>query len=104
MHAIALEDTTTLDPWRAWVGSPGPAGLVAGLTQREREILELMSQGRSNAAMCEELYLSPKTIEAHVRNVFWKLRLAPCGTLHRRVSAVLVYLDALRQLAAHRRP
>lgn len=88
----------TIDPWRKGIGAPGAAGLVAALTPRERELLALMAVGRSNAAISVDLCLSPKTVETHVRSVFWKLRLLPCGMTHRRVAAVLVYREALEQM------
>ena len=65
---------------------------LAGLTDREREVLALMAQGLTNAALSEELVLSPKTIEGYVRNVFTKLGLQPSEREHRRVLAVLQFL------------
>jgi DNA-binding NarL/FixJ family response regulator len=62
------------------------------LTEREREILALMAEGRSNAGICERLVLSPRTVESHVRTIFHKLALAPADDDHRRVLAVLTYL------------
>lgn len=62
------------------------------LTDREREILGLMAEGRSNQAICERLYVSPKTIEAHVAHIFTKLGLQPTTDDHRRVLAVLMFL------------
>jgi DNA-binding NarL/FixJ family response regulator len=67
---------------------------LAVLTPRERSVLALMAQGRSNSALSEELYLSGKTVEAHVRSIFTKLDLAPDASDHRRVLAVLAYLRA----------
>ena len=64
------------------------------LTAREREILALIAQGHSNAALCGELHLSAKTVEAHVRSIYQKLRLELCPDSHRRVMAVLIYLAA----------
>jgi DNA-binding NarL/FixJ family response regulator len=65
---------------------------LADLTDREREVLALMAQGLTNAALSEELVLSPKTIEGHVRNVFTKLGLEQSEREHRRVLAVLQFL------------
>ena len=62
------------------------------LTERERKVLALMAQGRSNSALSAELFLSPKTVEAHVRSIFTKLNLAPDAGDHRRVLAVLAFL------------
>ena len=61
-------------------------------TEREREILALMAEGRSNAAIGERFVLSPRTVESHVRTIFHKLDLAPTDDDHRRVLAVLAYL------------
>ena len=63
-----------------------------GLTDRERSVLALMAQGLTNAALCEELGLSAKTVEGYVRGVFTKLGLEPSGREHRRVLAVLQFL------------
>ena len=65
---------------------------LAELTEREREVLALMAQGLTNAALSEELVLSPKTIEGYVRNVFSKLGLEQGERDHRRVLAVLQFL------------
>ena len=64
------------------------------LTAREREVLSLMAEGRSNRGICEKLVLSPKTIESHVNNIFSKLRLAPAPDDHRRVLAVIAFLGS----------
>jgi DNA-binding NarL/FixJ family response regulator len=62
------------------------------LTERERDVLRLMSQGRSNQAIASRLFMNQRTVEAHIRRVFTKLKLAPSGDDHRRVLAVLRYL------------
>ena len=65
---------------------------LADLTARERTVLGLMAQGRSNSALSTELCLSGKTVEAHVRSIFSKLNLTPGADDHRRVLAVLAFL------------
>ena len=65
---------------------------IADLSPREREVLSLMAEGRSNAGICAKLFLSPKTVETHVNSIFNKLRLAQAPDDHRRVLAVLAYL------------
>jgi len=66
--------------------------LVGGLSDREREVLNLMAEGRSNVAIGGTLHMSEKTVEGHVRSIFSKLDLEPAPDDHRRVLAVLVYL------------
>jgi len=67
-------------------------GTLELLTGREREILALMAQGRSNRAIGERLFLSPKTVETHIGAIFAKLGLLPAADDHRRVLAVITYL------------
>jgi DNA-binding NarL/FixJ family response regulator len=62
------------------------------LTEREREVLALMAEGRSNQAISDGLFLAPKTVEAHIANIFSKLELLPAPDDHRRVLAVLAHL------------
>jgi DNA-binding NarL/FixJ family response regulator len=64
------------------------------LTEREREVLALMAEGRSNQSIAETLFLAPKTVEAYISSIFAKLALEPAATDHRRVLAVLAYLQA----------
>jgi DNA-binding NarL/FixJ family response regulator len=67
---------------------------IKELSEREREVLTLMAEGRSNQAICQRLYLSPKTVEAHVRSIFTRLDLPATPDDHRRVLAVLAFLRA----------
>jgi DNA-binding NarL/FixJ family response regulator len=64
------------------------------LTDREREVLSLMAEGRSNGAIAETLVVSDGAVEKHVRNIFTKLDLPPDAGDHRRVLAVLRYLES----------
>jgi len=68
--------------------------LVGELTDRERDVLKLMAEGRSNSGIGDALSLSLKTVESHVRSIFMKLQLEPTEDDHRRVRAVLTYLRA----------
>lgn len=74
------------------VGRRRPKGPLDDLTEREREVLGLIAEGRSNQAICDRLFLAPKTVEAHIANIFSKLELLPAPDDHRRVLAVLAYL------------
>ncbi len=69
-------------------------GPLDELTERERNVLALIAEGLSNVAIGERMYLSPKTVEAHISQIFMKLDLRPGAGRHRRVLAVLAYLRA----------
>jgi DNA-binding NarL/FixJ family response regulator len=64
------------------------------LTEREREVLALMAEGRSNAGIGQVLHVTQGTVEKHVRGIMIKLRLHDSAEVHRRVLAVLAFLDA----------
>jgi DNA-binding NarL/FixJ family response regulator len=66
---------------------------IAELTPRETEVLELMAEGRSNQAIGERLFITPRAVEKHVTSIFGKLGLAAAAEDHRRVLAVLAYLN-----------
>ena len=65
---------------------------LAGLTPREREVLELMAEGRSNAAIAARMVVTERAVEKHVTSIFQKLRLPASEKDHRRVLAVLAFL------------
>jgi DNA-binding NarL/FixJ family response regulator len=74
------------------LGRPREHGPLDELTPREQSVLELMAEGRSNAAIADRLSLTEKTVEGHVRIILSKLALEPDAADHRRVLAVLTYL------------
>jgi DNA-binding NarL/FixJ family response regulator len=85
---------SALDPEvvQRMVGRPRPAGALADLTKREREVLTLIAEGRSNAAIAERLVVTVGAVERHVTSIFEKLGLRSTREDHRRVLAVLEYL------------
>ncbi|GAA3224306.1 response regulator transcription factor [Nonomuraea helvata] len=90
------DGATVIDPdvVQRLVGRRRVNGPVARLSDREREVLALMAEGRSNQAISRRLHLSPKTVETHVHNIFVRLGLTATEDDHRRVLAVLTYLRA----------
>jgi len=67
---------------------------LASLTPREREVLELVAQGRSNKAIAEQLVITVRAVQKHVTSIFGKLNLPSTDDDHRRILAVLTYLRA----------
>ncbi len=82
-------DRAVVDELLAQRGQIDP---LAELTPREREIIALMAEGRSNQGICRALWLSPKTVETHIRSAFAKLGIKEASEDNRRVLAVLTYL------------
>jgi DNA-binding NarL/FixJ family response regulator len=74
------------------IGRPREGGPLDELTARELEVLSLMAEGHSNDGICKRLFLSPKTVETHVRHILRKLGIGETPDYHRRVLAVLTYL------------
>jgi DNA-binding NarL/FixJ family response regulator len=72
-------------------------GALARLTPREREVLALMAEGRTNVGIAKRLYLSERTVETHVASILAKLDLATSEEDHRRVLAVVAYLRGALQ-------
>jgi len=90
------EGGSALDPQvvASLISLPDQKDTLAGLTDREREVLELMAQGLTNTGIARRLFLSERTVEAHVRNLLMKLDIPADGSGHRRVPAVLAHLSA----------
>jgi DNA-binding NarL/FixJ family response regulator len=92
LHRIA-EGECVIDPTIvAQLVARRRAGPLEQLTEREREVLALMAEGHSNEAIGERLFLSPRTVETHIRQIFLKLDLRETPAYHRRVVAVLTFL------------
>ena len=89
------EGGTALDPEvvARLVVNRRESGPIARLTPRELEVLALVAEGRSNAGIAEALVLTVGAVEKHIANIFAKLRLPPSDSTHRRVLAVLAYLQ-----------
>lgn len=87
---------TALDPEvvTQLFGATRRTDALTSLSPREREVLELMAEGRTNTAIAGQLVITERAVEKHVSNIFTKLDLPPSGTDHRRVLAVLRYLNS----------
>ena len=90
----ALDREVVAELMRARTAGGGDGDALSSLTPREREVLELMAEGRSNAAVARALVVSGGAVEKHVRNIFAKLDLPASDDDHRRVLAVLAFLRA----------
>ena len=91
--AAIARDCTVLDPEVvAQLVTRRGRGPLDALTPREREVLALMAEGRSNTAIARKLVVTDGAVEKHVKNIFTKLDLPPDEEQHRRVLAVLAYL------------
>lgn len=96
LHRVA-EGGTALDAEvvsQVLAGTQKQDGL-APLTAREREVLALMAEGLNNGGLAERLFITERAVEKHIRSIFTKLDLLPDDQGHRRVLAVLQYLDSL---------
>jgi DNA-binding NarL/FixJ family response regulator len=93
IHRVARGETV-IDPEvvARLVARPRHHSPLHDLTEREKEVLALMAEGRSNQAIAQRLWMAPKTVETHVGNIFTKLHLLPANQDHRRVLAVLAFL------------
>jgi DNA-binding NarL/FixJ family response regulator len=79
---------------QALVRAQSAPAALAGLTERESEVLRLVAEGRSNSHVAGLLGVSDRTIESHMRSIFTRLDLHDDGATHRRVLAVLAYLES----------
>jgi DNA-binding NarL/FixJ family response regulator len=89
-----MDGETVIDPTivSRLVGRRRRRGPLADLSQRERQVLELIAEGMSNRAIATRLYVTERTVEAHVTQIFQKLGLPESPDQHRRVLAVLTFL------------
>jgi len=94
LHSI-VKGGSVVDPTlvRELVGAPRAEDPLRVLTGREREVLALMAEGRSNAGIARQLWISEGTVEKHIRSILTKLSLPETDGDHRRVLAVLTFLD-----------
>jgi DNA-binding NarL/FixJ family response regulator len=95
LHRV-LDGGTVLDPAvvATMMGRPRPGDPLAGLTDRQREVLALMAEGRSNAAIAAQLHLAEKSVARHSSHIYDVLDIDESSDDHRRVIAVVRYLSA----------
>ena len=86
----------------AGAGNSPESAFLAELTEREREVLDCMARGLNNAAIAEELFIQPRTVERHIGSIFSKMRLQQQPSAHARVNAVLAYLEDTGRLKSGR--
>jgi DNA-binding NarL/FixJ family response regulator len=101
---LRLEDPHPVRHALRVVPGAGFGDPIVELTPREREVLALIAEGHSNLAICETLFISPKTLERHVQHIFTKLDLPPSVEHHRRVRAVLLWLASPLSLTTAAEP
>lgn len=89
--ALAVHLVDSLRHPRTRGSRPDP---VEVLTERERDVLALMAEGHSNSAICKQFHLSPKTVEGYIGSIFTKLEIEPTRDQHRRVLAVLRFVES----------
>ena len=96
IHRVARGETV-VDPElvELLLHRPATRNRLAELTDREREVLSLLAEGLTDRGISERLWLTPKTVETHIRHILAKLNLPPDGSYNRRVLAVLTYLHEL---------
>jgi DNA-binding NarL/FixJ family response regulator len=92
--ALDREVVSELVRQRARENGDGHGDALGSLTPREREVMELMAEGRTNAAIARHMVITPGAVEKHVTNIFGKLDLPATNDDHRRVLAVLTFLRA----------
>jgi DNA-binding NarL/FixJ family response regulator len=87
---------TVLDPEvvRQWLAAGRRAAALATLTPREHDVLALLAQGRSSAAIAAGSFISPKVVGKHVASIFGKVGLPPSEHVNRRVIAAVKYLES----------
>ena len=105
LQTLEIEHSTPYPDGLPHAAAAGPTAANPGrldeLTKREREVLSLLAQGLTDRAISQNLWLTPKTVETHVRHILAKLNL-PTGTHHnRRVLAVLTYLQERERSRGH---